>query len=80
VIAHSACRLGDEAAIPVIGTQPVPDLDLTRHFSVMKKTAVTDDRFLATRDNGKLRWDAGAIPTYNFLDESDSLFAFSENA
>jgi len=80
VIAHSARGFGDEATVPVIGIQPVPDLDLTRHFSVMKKTAVTDDRFLAARDNGKLRWDAGAIPTYNFLDESDSLFAFGENA
>jgi len=80
VIAHSARGFGDEAKVPVIGIQSVPDLDLTRHFSVMKKTAVTDDRFLATRDNGKLRWDAGAIPTYNFLDESDSLFAFGENA
>jgi len=80
VIAHSSRGFGDEAAIPVIGMQSVPDLDLTRHFSLMKKTAVTDDRFLAARDNGKLRWDAGAIPTYNFLDESDSLFAFGENA
>ena len=80
MIAHSARCFGDEATVPVIGTQPVPDLDLTRHFSVMKKTAVTDDRFLAMQDNGKLRWDTGAIPTYNFLDESDSLFAFGVNA
>jgi len=80
VLAHSARRLGNEAAIPVIGIQPVPDLNFTRHFSVMEKTAVTDDRVLATRDNGKLRWNAGMIPTYNFLDESDSLFAFGENA
>jgi len=80
VIAHSARGFGDETTVPVIRIQSVSDLDLTRHFSVMKKTAVTDDRFLATRDNGKLGWDAGAIPTYNFLDESDSLFAFGENA
>jgi len=50
VIAHSARGFGDEATVPVIGTQPVPDLNLTRHFSVMKKTAVTDDRFLTTRE------------------------------
>ena len=40
---------------------------------MMKKTAVTDDRFLATQDNGKLRWDTRAIPAHNFLDESDRL-------
>ena len=44
----------------------------------MKKTAVTDDRFLAARDNGKLRWNAGAIPAHNFLDESDRLFGFGK--
>ncbi len=47
---------------------------------MMKKTAVTDDRFLAARDHSKLRWEAGVIPTDNLLDESDSLFAFGENA
>jgi len=80
VIAHSARGFGNEAAVPVIGIQSVPDLDLTWHFSMMEKTAVTDDRFLAARDHGKLRWDSGAIPTYDFLNESDGLFAFGENA
>jgi len=81
VIAHSARGFTNEAAIPIIGMQSVPDLDFPRHFRVLKKPAVTDNPLFTTRDNGKLRWDAGAIPTHNFLDESDSLFfAFGENA
>ena len=46
----------------------------------MKKTAVTDDRLLATQDNGKLRRDTGAIPAHHFLDEINSLLSFGENA
>jgi len=80
VIAHRACGFSHEAAIPVIGMQAIPDLDLPWHFSMMIKTAVTDNRVLATWDHGKLRWNAGAIPAHNFLDESDRLFAFDESA
>jgi len=80
VIAHSTRGFADEAAVPVIGMQSVPDLDLPRHFSVMKETAVTDNRVLATWDHGKLRWNAAAIPPHDFVDKSDSLFAFGENA
>jgi len=80
VIAHSARRFADEAAIPIIRMQSVPDLDFLRHFRVLKKTAVTDNPLFTTRDHGKLRWDAGAIPSHNFLDESDCLFAFSVDA
>jgi len=80
VIANSAHGFGDETAIPVIGMQPIPDLDLPRHFSVMKKTTVTNKRVVSAPDHGKLRWDAGAIPTHNFLDETDGLLAFGENA
>jgi hypothetical protein len=47
---------------------------------MMVKTAVTDNSVFATRHNGKLRWHSRAIPTHNFLDESDSLFAFGESA
>jgi len=80
VIAHSARGFSDEAAIPVIGIQSVPDFDLARHFRVLKKTAVTDNPCFTARGHGKLRWDAGAIPTHNFLNESDSLFSLGENA
>src|SRR5882762_8654097 len=78
VIAHRACGFSHEAAIPVIGMQPVADLDLPWHFRMMIKTAVTDNRVLATRDHGKLRWNAAAIPAHNFLDESDRLFGFGK--
>jgi len=80
VIAHRTCGFSHEAAIPVIGMQAVPDLDLSWQFSMMIKTAVTDNRVLATCDHGKLRWKAVAIPIHNFLDESDRLFAFGESA
>jgi len=80
VIANRACGFGDQAAIPVIGMQPVTDLDLPWHFSMMIETAVTDNHVLATWDHGKLRWNAGAIPGHNFLDEGDRLFGFGKNA
>ena len=80
MIAYSARGFGDQAAIPVFGMQSVPDLDLSRHFRMMVKTAVTDNSVFATRHNGKLRWHSRAIPTHNFLDESDSLFAVGESA
>jgi len=80
VIANSARGFGDEAAIPVIGMQPIPDLDLSWQFSVMVKTTVADDRVFSLWNDGKLRGNAGAIPADNFLDESDRLFAFGENA
>jgi hypothetical protein len=80
MIAHSARCFSDKAAIPVIRVEPVPDLDLSRHFRMMVKTAVTDDRVFATRHNGKLRRHTGAIPRHYFLDESDSLFPFAVNA
>jgi len=46
---------------------------------MMIKTAVTDNRVLTNPDYGKLRWNAAAFPTHNFLDESDSLFAFGKS-
>jgi hypothetical protein len=54
VITHSARCFRDEAAVPVIGVQSVPDFNFPRLFSVMIKTAVTDNRFFATRHHGKL--------------------------
>ena len=48
-------------------------------LGMIKETAVTDDCALAARYDCKLRWDAGAIPAHDFLNESDSLFAFREN-
>ena len=60
--------------------QSVPDLDLSRHFRMMEKTAVTDDSVFATRDDGKLRRHTGAIPAHHFLDEINRLLSFGENA
>jgi len=80
VIAHRARGFGDEAAIPVIGMQSVADLDLPRHFSMLEKTAVADNRILAPRDHGKLRWNARAIPAHHFLDKLNRLLSFGENA
>jgi len=80
VIAHSARRFSDKAAIPIIRMQSVADLDLSRHFRMMMKTAVTDDCVRATWRDGKQRWGAGAIQGHHFLDHSDSLFAFGVNA
>ena len=80
MIPHSARGFSDEPAIPVIGMQSVANLDLPRHFSVMEKTAIPDYGVLATRHDGKLRWNAGTIPAHDFRDESDGLFAFGENA
>jgi hypothetical protein len=60
--------------------QTVPDLDFSRNFSVMIKTAVTDNGVLIAWDYGKLRWNTKAIPAHDLLDESDSLFAFNKDA
>jgi len=49
-------------------------------LGMIKETAVTDYRVLGTRDDCKLRREAGAIPAHDFLDESDGLFGFGENA
>jgi len=81
VITHGARGLSNEAAVPVIWMQSVADLDVFDPvLRMIEETAVTDDHALATRDDGKLRRDAGAIPAHDFLDESDGLFAFGENA
>jgi hypothetical protein len=80
VIADRARSFGDEAAIPVIGMQWVADLDLPRHFSVLEKTAVTDNRIFARRDHRKLRWNARAIPAHHFLDKLNRLRSFGESA
>jgi hypothetical protein len=81
VITNSARGFGNEAAVPVIGIQSVADLDVfDAVFRMIKETAVTDDRILAARHDGKLRRNAGVIPAHDFVDESDGLFAFSENA
>jgi len=48
VIANRARCFGDEPAIPVIWMQAVADLDLIWQFSMMIKTAVTDNRIPAT--------------------------------
>jgi len=80
VLAYSARGFSDKAAIPVIGMQSVPDLDLSRYFWMMVKTAVTDDRDLTTWHYGKRRWDRGVIPAHHFLDKSDRLLAFGINA
>src|SRR5207247_2112242 len=76
-----AREFSNKAAVPVIGMESVPDLDV---FDVMlrmiKETAVTDERILVTRENGELRRDAGAIPTHDFVNESDCLFTLGKNA
>src|SRR5438132_1340982 len=81
VISHGARGFSNKAAVPVIGMESVPDLDV---FDVMlrmiKETAVTDERILVTRENGELRRDAGAIPTHDFVNESDCLFTLGKNA
>jgi len=80
VIAHSARSLCDEAAIPVIGMQSVPDLNLSRYFRMMVKTAVTNNSVFAKRNDGKLRRHTRAIPPHHLLDEINRLFSFGENA
>ena len=80
MIADSARGFSDETAIPVIGMQPISDLDFSWQFRVMVKTTVADDRVFSFWNDGKLRRNAGAIPADNFLDESDRLLAFGENA
>jgi hypothetical protein len=81
VITHRARGFSNEATVPVIRIQSVADLDVFDVIlGMVKEAAVTDDCVLAARYDGKLRWDAGAIPVHDFLDESDSLFAFGENA
>jgi hypothetical protein len=81
VITDGARSLGDEAAVPVVWIQPVADLDVfNAMLRMIKEAAITDDRVLAPRDNGKLRWNASAIPAHDFLNERDGLFAFGENA
>jgi len=80
MVADRARGFGDEAAVPVIGMQSVPDLDLPRHFSMMVKSTIPDHRVLIFSNHGKLRRNTGAIPLHYFLDKSNGLFAFGENA
>jgi len=81
VVTHGPRGFGDEAAIPVIGMQSVTDFDVfDAIFRMIKETAVTDNCVPAARDDGKLRWDSGAVPAHDFLDESYGLLAFGENA
>ena len=80
VIAHGARAFSDEPAVPVVGIQSVADLDVfDAMLRMIKKTAVTNNRVLAATDDGKLRRNSSAIPAYDFLDESDRLFALGEN-
>jgi hypothetical protein len=80
VITNCECSFGEQAAIPVIGIQSVPDLDLARHFRMMVETAVTTNSVFATRDNSKLRRHIRAIPAHHLLDEINGLLSFGENA
>jgi len=49
-------------------------------LGMIKETAVAYDCVLAARYDCKLRWDTGAIPAHDFLNEGDGLFTFGENA
>jgi len=60
--------------------QSVPDLDFSRHFWMMVKTAVTNDSVLATQHNGKLRRHIRTIPRHHFVDEFNRLISLGENA
>jgi len=80
VIAHSARSFSDEAAVPVVGMQSVPDLDLSWHFRMVKKTTVTNRRVVCAQDNGKLRRHTRAIPAHDFLNKINGLLAFAESA
>jgi len=81
VIAYCTRSFSNEAAVPVIRIKAVADLDVfDAVLRMMKETAVTDDRVLAARHDGKLRRYASAIPAHDLLNESDGLFAFGENA
>jgi len=81
VITHGARGFSNKAAVPVIGMESVPDLDVfDLMLRMIKETAVTDERILVTRENGELRRDAGAIPTHDFVNESDCLFTLGKNA
>jgi len=81
VITHGARGFSNKAAVPVIGMESVPDLDVfDLMLGMIKETAVTDERILVTRDNGELRRDADAIPAHDFVNESDCLFTLGKNA
>jgi len=80
VLAYSARGFSDKAAIPVIGMQSVPDLDLSRYFWMMVKTAVTNKNVFASRHDGKLRRNTRVVPAHYFLDEINRLLAFGVNA
>jgi len=61
--------------------QSIADLDIfDAMLRMVKEAAVTNNRVLAARDDGKLGRNAGAIPANDFLDESNGLFALSKNA
>jgi len=81
VITHGVRGFSNEAAVPVIGIESVPDLDVfDLMLGMIKETAVTDERILVTQDNGELRRDADAIPAHDFVNESDCLFTLGKNA
>jgi len=80
MIAHSAGGFTNEAAIPVVGMQSVPDLDLPRHFRMMVKAAVTNKNVFASRHDGKLRRNIRVVPAHYFLDEINRPLAFGVNA
>jgi hypothetical protein len=81
VITHGARGFSNEAVVPVVGMQAIADLDVFDGMLwVVKETAVTYDHVLTARDDGKLRGNPGAIPAHDFFEESNRLFAFSENA
>jgi len=80
VISHGSRCFGDEAPIPVIGMQSIPDLDFSRYFRMMVKTTVTNDCVCVTGNNRKLRRHTRAIPTHYFFDKSHCLFSFGKNA
>jgi len=55
--------------------QSIADLDVfDAVLRMIEETAVTDNCILAARDDGKLRWDSGAIPICDLVDESDGFF------
>jgi len=60
--------------------QSVSYLNLTRHFRMMKKTAITNDSVFTARKNGKLRRHTREIPAHHLLDEINRLLSFGERA
>jgi len=60
--------------------QSIPDLDLSRQFRMMVKTAVTNNSVFATRNDGKLRRYTVAIPAHHLVDKLDRLLPLGENA